>query len=224
MIDRIPVHLRRLAVDEACFQEVQEHALLVLVIARIAGRDLAAPVDGKPHRLQLGAHGRDVGIGPFLRVDLVLHRGVFRRHAEGVPAHRMKHVEALGALVARHHVAHGVVAHVAHMDAPRRIGKHLEHVVFRTRVVVVRLEQVAVVPDLPPFQLGFLGVVALGPHFSQSSVMMEIQAACAAGLRRTRTQLSGAVNGFAHARWSRFDVCVIPGGPKGREGDPRRRA
>jgi hypothetical protein len=70
-------------------------------------------------------------------MDLVLLGGVLGRQAEGVPAHRVQHVEALGALVARDHVAHRIVADMAHMDAPRRIGEHLEHVVFRARIVVV---------------------------------------------------------------------------------------
>ncbi len=110
----------------------------MLVVARIAGRELARPVERQAHRLQLALHRVDVGIGPVARIDLVVARGVLRRQAEGVPAHRMQHVAAVGAPEARHHVAHRVVAHVAHMDAPRRIGEHLEHVVFRARVVVAR--------------------------------------------------------------------------------------
>ena len=97
-------------------------------------------------------------------MDLALHGGVLGRHAEGVPAHRMQHVEARGALVARDHVAHGVVAHMAHVDAPRRIGEHLQHVVFRARVVVAGREDAALVPDLLPAGLGLAGVVAFGGH------------------------------------------------------------
>ena len=153
-----------LRVDEPGVEEVEEHPLLVLVIGRVAGRELARPVERQPHRLELRPHRVDVLVGPGLGVDLVLHRGVLGRHAEGVPAHRMQDVEAAGALVARDDVAHGVVAHMAHVDAPRRIGEHLQHVVFRARIVVPGAEQVFLGPDRLPFRLGFLGVVALGSH------------------------------------------------------------
>ncbi len=63
-------------------------------------------------------------------MDLAFHGSVLGRHAECVPAHRMQDVEALGALVAGENIAHRVVAHVAHVDAPRRIGEHLEDVAF----------------------------------------------------------------------------------------------
>lgn len=47
-----------------------------------------------------------------------LHGGILCRHAEGVPAHRMQHVVTAGALVAGDDIAHGVIADMAHMDAP----------------------------------------------------------------------------------------------------------
>ena len=89
-------------------------------------------------------------------------RRVLRRQAEGVPAHGMQHVVALGAHEAGEHVAHGVVAHVAHVDAPRGVGEHLQHVVFRARVVVPGGEDTLFVPDLLPAGLGLAGVIALG--------------------------------------------------------------
>ena len=76
-------------------------------------------------------------------MDALGHRGVLGRQAERVPAHRMQHVEALRALVARDHVAERVVAHVAHVDAARRIGEHLEHVVFGPGRIVRRREGAA---------------------------------------------------------------------------------
>ena len=77
----------------------------------------------------------------------------------------MQHVEALRALVARDHVAHRVVAHMAHMDAARRIGKHLEHVVFRPRADRSRArETAALVPEALPLGFGFPEIVAGGDH------------------------------------------------------------
>src|SRR5262245_7553211 len=95
-------------------------------------------------------------------MDVALHGGVLCRHAEGVPSHGMEHVETHGAFEARDHVAHGVVAHVPHMDAPRRIGEHLQHVVFLARVLVAGGEDAPLVPDLLPAGLRLAGVIAFG--------------------------------------------------------------
>ena len=164
-IDGIPVHLAELALDQTRAQEVDEHRLLVLVVGRVAGRDFTRPVQRQPHRLELRLHRRDILVGPCLGMDLAFHGGVLRWHPEGVPAHGMEHIETHGALVARDHVAHRVVAHVPHMDAPRRIGEHLQHVVFRARVVVTGGKDVPFVPDFLPTRLGLAGVVAFGGHW-----------------------------------------------------------
>ena len=172
LVDRVPIDLRFLARDQARGEEIEEQLLLMLVVARIAGRDLARPVERQAHRLQLGAHGRDIGVGPLRRMGVVLHGGVFGRQAESVPSHRMEHVEPARAPIARHHVAHRVIAHMAHVDAPRRIGEHLEDVIFRARIVVVRLEDLRVRPSPLPLGLGFAHVVPFGPHcraFSRGS-------------------------------------------------------
>ena len=78
--------------------------------------------------LQLLAHRPDIGPGPFARMDLALHRRILGRHAERVPAHRVEHFVALHPPVAGDDVAHRVIADMAHVDAPRGIGEHLEHV------------------------------------------------------------------------------------------------
>ena len=134
------------------------------VIARVAGRDLARPIERQTHRLELRPHRSDIGVGPFGGMGGVLHRRVLGRHAERVPAHRVQHVEAPRALVARHHVAHRVVADMAHMDAPGRVREHLEHVIFWPRIVVAGGEDGRVGPCLLPFLFGFADVVAFRPH------------------------------------------------------------
>ena len=192
LVHRIPVHLGFLAVDEASLQEIQEHGLLVLVIAGIAGRDLARPVQGKAHAFQLPAHGRDIGVGPGSRVTLVQPRRVFGGHAEGVPAHGMQHIETLGPAIARDDIAHGVVAHMAHVDAARRIGKHLQHIIFGARIIVPALERLTALPKLLPLGFGLTGVVAFGMHvrYRSDSVQMPEN-------RGNEHHFGGMVNGFA---------------------------
>ena len=143
-------------VGQPRFQEFEEHLLLVAVVARVAGRDLAAPVDREPHRPELSAHGVDVVVGPLCRMDLLLHGGVFRGQAESVPSHGMEHVEAAGALVAGNDVAHGVVADMAHVDAARGVREHLEDVVFGLLHILFDGEGVAPVPCRLPAGLGVL--------------------------------------------------------------------
>ena len=68
------------------------------------------------------------------------------------------------ALVAGDDVAHRVVAHMAHVDAARRIGEHLEDVVLLARVVVPGQEDVFVVPFCLPAGLGIARIVTFGGH------------------------------------------------------------
>jgi len=137
VVDRVPVDHPVLAIDQSAFVELQEPGLLLAVIGGVAGGELAAPVQRQAQKLELVAHGRDVGPGPVAGVDAALHGRVLGRHAEGVPAHGVQDVVALRPLVTRHHVAHHIVAGVAHVDVARRIGEHLEHVIGRTAGVGV---------------------------------------------------------------------------------------
>ncbi|MNU64278.1 hypothetical protein D3C71_535490 [compost metagenome] len=137
IVDRVPVDHAVLAIDQTAFVQLQEPGLLLAVIGRVAGGELAAPVQRQAQQLQLVAHGGDVGPGPVAGVDAALHGRVLGRHAEGVPAHGVQDVEALRPLVTRHHVAHHIVAGVAHVDVARRIGEHLEDVIGRTAGVGV---------------------------------------------------------------------------------------
>src|SRR5713226_4350439 len=73
---------------------------------------------------------------------------------------------AFGPQVARQHVAERVIADMPDMDAPGRIGEHLEHVIFRPRVVIPRSEDRLFVPLALPARLGFACVVAFGGHGS----------------------------------------------------------
>ncbi|MNJ28853.1 hypothetical protein D3C77_234040 [compost metagenome] len=115
LVGRVPVHGTVLAVDHAFFEQAGEQPLFPAVVVRLAGGDFTRPVEGQAQALELGLHVVDVFVGPLGRRDVVLHRGVFGRHAEGVPTHWLHDILAQHALVAGNHVADGVVAHVAHM-------------------------------------------------------------------------------------------------------------
>ena len=120
VLDRVPIDPGFAAIGQVRREEVEKHLLLVPVIFRMAGRDLAAPIIGEAHALQLAAHHRDVVVGPARGMVAARHRRVLGGQPERVPAHRMQNVEALRALVARDHVAHRVVAHMARHGVCRR--------------------------------------------------------------------------------------------------------
>ena len=129
-VDRVPVDQRLAPIDQPLCEQPQEPGLLLAVVAGIAGGELARPVDRQAQPLQLLAHGVDVGVGPLGRIDAPLGGGVLGRQAERVPPHRVQHVEAARPFEARHHIAHRIVAGMADVEAPRRIGEHLHHVVL----------------------------------------------------------------------------------------------
>ena len=159
-IDRVPIHHGSLAVNQTLFHHVDEHRLLLAVVFRVAGGKFAAPVDGQAQGLHLRAHVGDVAVGPFLGMAAPLHGGVFGGHAESVPAHRVQHGKSLRHLIARHHVAHGVVAHMAHVDAPRGIGEHFQDVILGLGRIAPRGEGASLIPGGLPFWFDGAGFVA----------------------------------------------------------------
>jgi hypothetical protein len=68
-------------------------------------------------------------------------------------------VEAAHPLEAGDDVADRVVADVSHVDAPRRIGEHLQKVIFFTAGVFDRLKALVVLPESLPFLLNLFRVV-----------------------------------------------------------------
>ena len=164
IVYRIPVDAAFAAAHQPLGEHVQKQLLLLGVILHIAGGEFTLPVNGQAHLFELLAHGPDIGVGPFARMHLVFHGGVFGGHAKGVPAHGMQHVEAFGAPVSCHHVAHGVIAHMPHVNAPGRIGKHFQHVIFGPLVLAVGVEGVCVTPDFLPVLFARWRVIAFVGH------------------------------------------------------------
>ena len=125
LIDRIPVHDGSAARNKAAIQHIQEQRLLLRVVFRITGRELAGPIQAQAHLLQIRTHCVDIGIGPLARMYLALHGRVFRRHPERIPAHRVQNIEAAGPFVPGNDISHGVVSDMPHMDPAGRVREHL---------------------------------------------------------------------------------------------------
>ncbi len=153
-VDRVPVDLALAAIDQPRFEQVDEQRLLVAVVFRIAGGEFAAPVEREAQLLQLPLHRGDIGVGPAGGVDALFHRRVLGGHAEGVPAHRMQHFVALHLAEPGQHVAHGVIADMADVDAPAGIGEHLQHVALGLAAGGIRLETAGFIPGALPAPVG----------------------------------------------------------------------
>ena len=163
-VDRVPVHRGFAAIDKAMLVEFKKERLFVAVVFCIAGRELAAPVEREAEALQLRLHVGDVLARPAAWVHALFHGGVFGRHAERVPAHRVEYFVPGHRLEARQHVPHRVISHVADVDAPRRIGEHLKHVALRLVAVRIRAEDFCLVPRALPASVGDRRIETLFSH------------------------------------------------------------
>ena len=85
--------------------------------------------------------------------------GVLGGQAKGVVAHRVQHVKAAHAGLARHGVADRVVARVAHVQVARGVREHLQHVLLGLLGALLGLVELLGVPLGLPAGLDLLGVV-----------------------------------------------------------------
>ena len=157
-----PVHRRHGPVGQPRVQEALEDELVPAHVLRVVAAYLPAPVvdgaDGDDAGLQL----LDARLGEDPGVDPRLDGRVLGGQAEGVEAEGGQHGVALHPAVAHDQVAEGVVAHVAHVRPPARVGVHRQHVVLGLRIPRIDLVGPLRGPPLLPLPLDGLRVVALG--------------------------------------------------------------
>ena len=145
-------HLRD--VGEPLLVELLEDPLRPAVVLGVGRVDLAVPVVGEAERADLLAEAVDVLLrrdrGVRARLDGVLLGG----EAEGVPSHRMEHVEALHALVAAEDVGRRVALGVADVQArARRVREHVQTVELRLAVPRLGPERLVLEPVFLPLLL-----------------------------------------------------------------------
>ncbi len=148
-----PVDPAFLAESQPPLEHLQEDPLVPLVVLGQAGVDLPRPVVAEPEPLELALHVRDVVEGPLLGVDPVLDGRVFGGHPEGVPADRMEDVKTPHQPETGEDIADGIVPDMTHVDPARRIGIHLQAVIFRAAGVLGGLEHRLLVPGSLPLGL-----------------------------------------------------------------------
>ena len=155
-----PVDRVLLAVDQPALPELLEDPLAPAVVVRAAGLDQAVHVVGEAHALHGGERLVHVLVGPRSSLGVVLDGRVLGGQAEGVKADGMQHVKAAHTRLARHGIADGVVARMAHMQVARRIREHLEDVLLGLGGIGVHGEEVLLLPGLHPLGLNCLRIVS----------------------------------------------------------------
>ncbi len=126
LVDGIPVDDAGLLVRDAFFEQTGEEPLVPLVVIRIAGGELARPVEREAEAFQLRLHVGDVVVRPARRRHLVRHRRVLGGKSECIPAHRLQHVVSAHPVVPGENVADGIVPDVPHVQLPRGVGEHAQ--------------------------------------------------------------------------------------------------
>jgi len=141
-------------------EHLQEDPLRPLVVVGVGGVDLAVPVKGQAEALQLGLEARHVLTGDDLRVDMSFHGVVFRRQAEGVPAHRVEDIIALQPLFAGDDIHCRIAARMADVQAlPGGIGKLHQPVELGQGEVLLGGKGVLIRPLFLPLGLNGLEIV-----------------------------------------------------------------
>ena len=130
LVHRIPVHDRILAVHEPLLEHPRKQPLLPAVVLRATGGNLAAPVIGVAHALELRPHVINILVGPLCGRDPALDSGIFGRHAKGIPAHRLQNMLTLHTLVAGNNVADRKYPNVPHVQLAAGVRKHRQAVKF----------------------------------------------------------------------------------------------
>ncbi len=164
-------------------EELQEDPLRPPVVVDVGGGDAPARVVPEAQRPELAAHVGDVRLGRGPRMLAGLHRVLLGRKPEGVVAHRVQHVVAAHAHVAREHVGADVAERVPDVEAcATRVREHVEHVELapardRREAVgqrtgrVGRAERVVGLPPVLPLRFDLVrqrGVVAIARDVGRS--------------------------------------------------------
>ncbi len=158
---RAPVDRHFRHIGQPPLEQLQENPLCPAVIARVGRAEFAVPVVRQSDPLHLPLECRDVLSRRDGRMDAGLHRILFSRQPEGVPAHRMQHVEALHAFVARDDVGRRIAFEMADMQAgPGGIREHVEAVKLGLGRIFHRPERAMLFPVGLP--LRFNGVMIVG--------------------------------------------------------------
>ncbi len=158
---RTPIDRNLRHVGQAPFEQLQEDPLCPAIVVGVRRTDFAVPVVRQPHPFHLPLECRNIlrrrNGRMYARFDGIL----FGRQPEGIPAHRMEHVEAPHPLVAGYDIRRRITFQVTDVETgPGGIRKHVEAIEFGLGRIVHRPERALVFPIGLP--LGFDGAMVVG--------------------------------------------------------------
>src|SRR5262249_45098589 len=162
---RTPVHRHEGFVSQAGVEHLHEDPLRPFVIVRIGRVDFARPVVHSADLLKLALEIFDVSLCADGRMNAFLNRIIFGWRAERVPTHRMEHIETLEPLVPRPAIRQDITAPVSYVQSgTRRVRKHIETIIFRAWIIVLRLVNTLRSPVFAPLRLDFPRAVVFSRH------------------------------------------------------------
>ena len=168
-----PVDRHGSLISQALFKELLEDPLGPLVIVRVDGGHLTAPVKAQAQRGELLFEVGDVGPGEFFRMHMVFDGVVLGGQAEGVPAHGIQNIVALHPLFPGHDVQGGVGTGMAHVQARSGgIGELHQGVKFGLGVVIGGVKHAGFLPLGLPFLFDAVKFVF---HFVSSSFTVRLE-------------------------------------------------
>ena len=132
-------------------EHLQESPLCPLIVNGVTGAHFAVPIVAETYFVQLLAIAGNILISSDFRMLTRLDGILLGGQTIGIIAHGVQHVEALQALVAGINVTGNVAQRMSHMQTcSRRIGKHVQHIKFRTAIVNFTFIGVMITPILLP--------------------------------------------------------------------------
>ena len=85
------------------------------------------------------------------------NRSVFRRHPEGIEAHRVEHIKAHQALKSGNCIPNGIISDVTHVHFSRGIRVHLKTVELGAVAVNIGMKKLSFIPLFLPANLVYGG-------------------------------------------------------------------
>ena len=119
-----PINHRLPFVSQARLIEFLKKPLCPTVILGGAGNSFPLPIKHGPHAFHLFAHGFNVGIRPFPRVNVALHGRIFSGQAKRIEPHREQHIKTLHPHKTGAGIGGGHGEPMPHVQIATGVGQH----------------------------------------------------------------------------------------------------
>ena len=141
-------------------EHLAERPLRPMIITRLAGAYLAVPVERKANLVQLFAVAGNILLRGFGGVLSRLNGVLLSGQSVGIVTHRVQHVKTLQAFIAGVNIRSDVTERMSHVQScARGVGEHIQHVVFRFRLILFNVIGFILGPFAAPFPFDVFVVI-----------------------------------------------------------------